>query len=30
MSTQHPYHNGSQQRAMQVLLMLFGHELELS
>ena len=28
MSTQHPYHNGSQQRALQVLLVLFGHEID--
>ena len=24
----HPYHNGSQQRALQVLLVLFGHEID--
>ena len=28
MSTQHPYHHGSQQRALQVLLVLFGHEID--
>ena len=28
MSTQHPYHYGSQQRALQVLLVLFGHEID--